>query len=88
LYGEEAAEVMRTRPTRCLADVVLEHPHDADSQYHQDWTIEQGSNGDAAKWAREQELREQRNSLIRASLTEGCSGLQILGTVVDVASRL
>ena len=60
---------MRLRPTRCPPDVVLETPYDADPQYHQDWTIVKGSNYDPEAWAREKQLREQRNILIRESLT-------------------
>ena len=83
LYGEEAAaEIMRTRPTRCPPDVVLEHPHQADPQYHQDWTTVAGSNWDSEKWELEQRLRERsipsrlqqrRNILIQASLNAGRS---------------
>ena len=69
LWGEEAAvEFLKTRPTRCPPDVVLEHPHQADPQYHQDWTTVEGSNWDPEKWEREQELRERRNILIQASV--------------------
>ena len=74
LYGENAAaEFMRTRPTRCPPDVVLEHPHQADPLYHQDWTIVEGSNWEPAKWELEKQLRERRNLLIRESLTAGRS---------------
>jgi len=73
LFGEEAAQAMRLRPTRCPPDVVLETPYDADPQYHQDWTIVKGSNYDPEAWAREKQLREQRNILIRESLTKGKS---------------
>ena len=32
-----------------------------------DWTVVKGSNWDSEKWAREQELRERRNSLMGES---------------------
>ena len=64
---------MRLRPTRCPPDVVLETPYDADPQYHQDWTIVKGSNYNPKAWAREKQLRDQRDILIRESLTEGKS---------------
>jgi hypothetical protein len=73
LFGEEAAKAMRLRPTRCPFDVVLETPYDADPQYHQDWTIVKGSNYNPKAWAREKQLRDQRDILIRESLTEGKS---------------
>ena len=70
LFGEEAAaEVMRTRPTRCPPDVVLEHPHqagDGEAEGAEDWTIGEGSNWDPEKWELELERRERRNKLIRA----------------------
>ena len=64
---EHVARIPEVRPTRCPPDVVLEHPHQADPQYHQDWTTVEGSNWDPEKWEREQELRERRNILIQAS---------------------
>ena len=57
LFGEEAAQAMRLRPTRCPPDVVLETPYDADPQYHQDWTIVKGSNYDPEARAREKQLK-------------------------------
>ena len=66
LFGEEAAaEVMRTRPTRCPPDVVLEHPHqagDGEAEGAEDWTIVEGSNWDPEKWELELERRERRNN--------------------------
>ena len=51
LYGEEAAEVMKTKPTR-LPDLVLEGPHEASPAFHQDWTIVAlpGSDRDPERW--------------------------------------
>ena len=68
-----AAEVMATMPTRCPPGVVLQHPHEADPLYHQDWTQVQGSGWDDEKWEREQQLRERRSVLIREKLTAGFS---------------
>ena len=65
--------IMATRPTRCPPDVVLSAPTDADPQYHQDWTIVEGSRWDDEKWERETELRTRRNELIRSRLEAGCS---------------
>ena len=59
---------MRLRPTRCPPDVVLETPYDADPQYHQDWTIVKGSNYDPEAWAREKQLRDQRNTCLAQGL--------------------
>ena len=74
LWGvEAAAEVMRKGRTRCPPDVVLEHPHQAGPEYHEDWTLVEGSNWDPEKWQQEQELRERRNILIRLHLIGGRS---------------
>jgi hypothetical protein len=69
----EAVEVMKTQPTRCPPDVVLEGPHDATPMHHRDWTIVPGSYHDPEK--REQELRnrERRNKLIHEHLAAGRS---------------
>ena len=72
LYGPEAAEVMRTKPTR-LPDLVLEGPHEAAPALHEDWTIVPGSNTDPDKWELEPRLRDSRNRLIREHLDSGCS---------------
>jgi len=45
-FEEAAAEIMRTKPTRCPPDVVLEHPPQASPQYHEDRTVVDGSNRD------------------------------------------
>jgi hypothetical protein len=73
LYGEDVAALFaRTNPTLC-PDVVLEHPHQADQQFHQDWTLVEGSRWDHGKWELEVNLRERRSLLIRDSLTAGSS---------------
>ena len=51
LEGEEAAEVMRTKPTR-LPDLVLQGPHEAAPSFHEDWTIVPGSSTDPELWER------------------------------------
>ena len=68
-----AAEVMATMPTRCPPDAVLQHPHEADHMYHQDWTRVQGSGSDNEKWELELKLRERRDGLLREKLTAGFS---------------
>ena len=68
----EAAEVMKSKPTR-LPDIVLEGPHEAALEFHEDWTIVPGSNRDPEKWELELRLRYSRNRLTREFLTEGRS---------------
>ena len=70
LYGAEAAEVMKSKPQR-VPDLVLEGPHEASPEFHQDWTIVEGSVRDAAKWELELKRRDWRNRLIRVYITEG-----------------
>ena len=70
MYGEEAAEVMKSKPTR-LPDLVLEGPHEAAPAYHEDWTIVPGSRFDPEAWEKELRLRDVRNKMIREQLAEG-----------------
>ena len=63
LYGEEAARVMATRPTR-LPDLVLRDPHEAKPMFHEDWTLHED-------WEKELRLREARNRLIRENFDNG-----------------
>ena len=70
LSGPEVAEVMKSKPQR-LPDLVLEGPHEAPPEFHEDWTIVEGSNCDPAKWEVEQKRRDKRNRLIHAQLAEG-----------------
>ena len=74
LWDEHAAdEIMRTMPTRCPPDVVLEHPHQAHPMYHQDWTLVEGSDHDPAKWELEQQLWDRRDLLLQKQLVAGLS---------------
>ena len=72
LYGQEAAEVMKTMPRR-LPDLVLTGPHEAAPQFHEDWTKVDGSDRDPDKWEMELALRESRNRLIKDNLIKGKS---------------
>jgi hypothetical protein len=74
LWDEHAAnDIMLTMPTRCLPDVVLEHPHQAHPRYHQDWTLVEGSDRDPEQWELEHQLRDRRNLLIQKQLVAGLS---------------
>ena len=72
LQGEEAAEVMRTKPTR-LPDLILQSPHEAKPSFHEDWTLVEGSGRDPEKYAQELKLRDERNKMIREFLQDGRS---------------
>ena len=72
LQGDEAAEVMRTKPTR-LPNLILQDPHEAVPSFHEDWTVVEGSGHDAEKYAQELRLRDQRNKLIHEYLQDGRS---------------
>jgi hypothetical protein len=72
LYGAEAAEVTKSKPQR-LPDLVLEGPHEASLEFHQDWTRVQGCNSCPEKWELELRLRDSRNRLIWGNLTGGRS---------------
>ena len=72
LQGEEAAEAMRTKPTR-LPNLILQDSHEAAPPFHEDWTVVEGSRHDAEKYAQELRLRDQRNRLIREFLQDGRS---------------
>ena len=72
LCGAEADEVMKSKPRR-LPDLVLEGPHEAPIEYHEDWTRVPGSGHDPELWERELRLRDSRNRLIRDNLTGGRS---------------
>ena len=72
LPEEQAAQVMKTKPTR-LPSVVLEHPHEAAPPLHDDWTIVEGPRQCPERYARELKLRDARNRLIYEYLTGGRS---------------
>ena len=72
LYGEEAARVMESKPTR-LPDLVLQSPHEANHLFHEDWTRVPGSSRDPELWEKELRLRDSRNRLIRDYLVDGRS---------------
>ena len=72
LSGEEAAEVMKTKPTR-LPNLILQDPHEAVPSFHEDWTLVEGASNDAEKYAQELRLRDQRNKLIHEFLKDGRS---------------
>ena len=70
LSGPEVAEVMKSKPQR-LPDLVLEGPHEAPPEFHEDWTIVEGSSYDNRKWEQELKRRDKRNLLIHAKLAAG-----------------
>ena len=69
---EEAAEVMKSKPTRRVP-VVLQGPHEAAPPFHEGWTIVPGSKSDHLKMELELRRRDLRNRLIREHLSEGRS---------------
>ena len=72
LQGEEAAEAMRTKPTR-LPDLILQSPHEAVPSLHEDWTLVEGSGIDPEKLEKELKLRDSRNRMIHEYLRDGRS---------------
>ena len=63
--------MMVMRPARCPPDVVLGSPHEADAQYHQDWTKVPGDFWDDDRYSKEKARRERRDQLHREHLEEG-----------------
>ena len=60
---------MMSKP-QWLPDVMLDDPHEATPQFHEDWTTVPGSHDDVEKWERELRLLDARTRMIRENLTE------------------